>query len=303
MSMLVCYSAEGDENSKLFHSYVKRRNNKNNIRCLMINGVWCEDPTVIKSEIMRHYKELFMKRSTSRPIFCCERIHKISREEAALLEKEFSEVEIGSGSEFDWTGDFRPISLIGCYYKIISKILAERIKKVVGTVVGDVQNAFIKDKYIMDGILIANESIEGKGLIFKVDFEKAYDSINWRFLLDIMKRMGLGVKWCKWIESCLKSATMSVLVNGSPTEEFCLERGVRQGDPLSPSLFILAAEDDTIFFGEWSKENARSLMCILKCFKKCPGFGNYNKSKLYGVGVNDVEIGEMVGMEEEDEDG
>ncbi|GJX34178.1 sodium/calcium exchanger NCL2-like protein [Tanacetum coccineum] len=185
-------------------------------------------------------------------------------------------------------GDFRPIILIGCYYKIISKILAERIKKVVGTVVRDAQNKFIKDRYILDGILIANESIEymkkskEKGLIFK-------------------------------------SATMSILVNGSPTKEFCLERGVRQGDPLSSFLFILAAEclnaivkeavykrifrgvrvgvnrvmvshlqyaDDTIFFGQWSKENARSLMCILKCFEEVSELRvNYNKSKLYGWGL------------------
>ncbi|GKF38783.1 cysteine-rich receptor-like protein kinase, partial [Tanacetum coccineum] len=145
-------------------------------------------------------------------------------------------------------GDFRPISLIGCYYKIIVKLLAERVKRVVGTVVGDVHNAFIKGRYILDGILIANEMVDylkkskEKGLIFKVDFEKAYDSLNWRFLQDIMKRMAFGEKWCNWVEYFLRFASMSIPVSGSPTEEFCLERGVRQGDPLSPLLFILAAE-------------------------------------------------------------
>ncbi|GJT84887.1 ALP1-like protein [Tanacetum coccineum] len=141
-------------------------------------------------------------------------------------------------------GDFRPINLIGCYYKILTKILAERVKKVVG----DVQNAFIKGRFILDGVLIANETVDfikktkRKCLAFKVDFEKAYDSINWRFLDDIMKRMGFGSKWCKWVLNCLESASTSILVNGSPTEEFVLERGVRQGDPLSHFIFILAAE-------------------------------------------------------------
>ncbi|GKG09710.1 cysteine-rich receptor-like protein kinase, partial [Tanacetum coccineum] len=127
-------------------------------------------------------------------------------------------------------------------------MLAERVKRVVGILVGKAQNAFIKGRFILDVVLIANETMKylkrkkKNSLIFKVDFEKAYDSINWRFLVDIMKKMGFGNKWCNWVHSCLRSSSMSILVNGSPSDEFRLERGVRQGDPLSHFLFILAAD-------------------------------------------------------------
>nr|GEV31370.1 putative ribonuclease H protein At1g65750 family [Tanacetum cinerariifolium] len=296
------WDVEGDENSRFFHSYIKRRNNKKNIRGLMVNGMWCEDPILIKAEVARHYKKLFSKDGEVRPIFCNNKVEKLSDEEARLLEKEFSDLEV-------WD------AVRGC------------------KVVGDVQNAFIKGRYILDGVLIANETIDWikrskrKGIIFKVDFEKAYDCLNWRFLLDIMKRMGFGVKWCKWIESSLSSSSMSILVNGSPTEEFNLERGVRQGDMLSLFLFILAVEglnalvneavekgifkgiavgndsvvvshlqyaDDTLFLGDWSKENAKTLVCILKCFEKVSGIWvNMNKSKIYGIGVSAEEINGM----------
>lgn len=153
-------------------------------------------------------------------------------------------------------GDSRPISHIGCYYKIIAKMLSERFKRVVGNVVGEVQNAFIKGRYILDGVLIANETMDflkkkkEKGLIFKVNFEKAYDSINWRFLLGIMRRMGFGNKWIKWVDTCVRSSSISILVNRSPLEEFWLERGVRQGEPLSPFLFILASEGLNVIVSE-----------------------------------------------------
>ena len=115
--------------------------------------------------------------------------------------------------------EYRPISLISCYYKIIAKILAERIKLVIGKLVSEGgQNAFIGGRCILDGILIANKTVDflkknkSKGLIFKVDFEKAYDSINWRYLCNIIKSMGFGEKWCSWIDACLKSSSISVVM-------------------------------------------------------------------------------------------
>lgn len=136
--------------------------------------------------------------------------------------------------------DYRPISLIGCIYKVIAKILSICLEKIISKIVSPNQSAFIKGRQILDGALVTNEIIslakkeKTELLLLNVDFEKAFDCVNWEFLLDIMKQMGFGNKWCRWIKTCISSASVSILLNGSPTKEFKLSRGLRQGDPLSP---------------------------------------------------------------------
>ena len=123
-------------------------------------------------------------------------------------------------------GDFRPISLLGGLYKLLAKVLANRLKRVVGKVVSTSQNAFVRGRQILDTSLIANEVIDSwqkrkeKGLICKLNIEKAYDNINWKFLLKALQKMGFGSKWLGWMWSCLSSAKFSVLFNGVPAGFF-----------------------------------------------------------------------------------
>ncbi|XP_027348043.1 uncharacterized protein LOC113859477 [Abrus precatorius] len=172
----------------------------------------------------------------------------------------------------------------------------------------------------MDRVVTANEIIDDarkrrrRCAIFKVDFRKAYDSVCWEYLLGNMARMSFCQKWCIWVEMCLKSALVSVLVNGSPTKQFQMEKGIRQEDLMSPFLFLIVAEglsllidkvvqegayvgfsvgdggiyvlmlqfaDDTMFFFEDSEENITTLKCVLRMFELALGLQiNFDK-KIY----------------------
>lgn len=114
--------------------------------------------------------------------------------------------------------------------------------------ISDTQSVFIRGRQILDGVMIATELVDEakklkkKGVMFKVNFEKAYDSVSWEYLEFVMGKMGFAQKWIGWMMACVSSASIFVLVNGSPIEEFGLSRGLREGDPLLPFLFLIVAE-------------------------------------------------------------
>ncbi|XP_019432205.1 PREDICTED: uncharacterized protein LOC109339246 [Lupinus angustifolius] len=182
-------------------------------------------------------------------------------------------------------GDFIPISLVVCIYKTISKILAGRLKRVIHSIISECQTTFLKDGNIMDGVVIANEVVDQASKKEK--------------------------------KSCLQSSSVSVLVNGSPTSEFPMAHGLRQGDHIAHFLFLIVAEgiggimrlavsrnlfsgylvgtegvvvshlqyaDDTLLIGENTSDNILVLKCILKCFELISGLKtNFHKNKFIGV--------------------
>ncbi|XP_075111257.1 uncharacterized protein LOC142181712 [Nicotiana tabacum] len=225
--------------------------------------------------------------------------------------------------------DFRPISLIESFYKLLSKVLTERLKRVVGKLVDAQQMAFIKGRQIMDAVLIANEAVDSRikkkksGILCKLDIEKAYDHVNWSFLLKMVEQMGFGQKWINWMKFCISTVRFSILTNGSLEGFFPTHRGLRQGDSLSPFLFIIAMEglnnmikapkvngwvkgfevdrngsnsleithlqytDDTLVFCDAEEEQLRFLRIILVLFEGISGL-HINRRKTHIFPINEV---------------
>ena len=144
--------------------------------------------------------------------------------------------------------DYRPISMLGGLYKILAKVLANRLRRVIDKVVSPSQNAFVEGRQILDAALIVNEAVDSMlrrndgGVICKLDIEKAYDHLNWEFMLEVMRRKGFGQRWLNWISWCMSTTSFSILINGTSMGFFRSTRGLRQGDPLSPYHFVLGID-------------------------------------------------------------
>ena len=226
--------------------------------------------------------------------------------------------------------DFRLIACCNVLYKVVSKILANRLKRVLPEIIAENQSAFIKGRLLMENVLLASElvkdyhkdSITLRG-VMKIDISKAFDSVQWSFVLTRLEALGFSEKFISLIRLCISTASFSVQVNGDLAGHFQSSRGLRQGCSLFPYLFVLcmnvlskkidrAAQenvfkyhprckplalthlcftDDLMVFVEGSKESVQGALTVFESFEKWSGLKiSIEKSTLY-----------LAGVEEEDE--
>lgn len=219
---------------------------------------------------------------------------------------------------------YRPISLCNVVYKIISKILANRMKVALKLCISQAQAAFVPGRQILDNVILAHEFVHhlnnmrsGKEgfMALKLDMSKAYDKVEWMFLAEVMNKMGFCPLWIKWVCNCINSVSYSFNVNGEKVGFIRPSRGIRQGDPLSPYLFLICAEglssllkqaqddgritamrisrngpgithlffaDDSLLFSKAKPEEAKEIRRILKVYKKASGQEiNMEKSTIF----------------------
>ena len=215
--------------------------------------------------------------------------------------------------------NWRPISLLGVDYKIASAVIANRIKKVLPSIISHTQKGFLKNRSIAENTRLIYDIIDKlnsnnqEGLLLLIDFEKAFDSVEWTFLDEALKFFNFGEFIRHWVKTFYNNINSSILYNGHCSNSFSVTRGVRQGDPLSPYLFIICAElladaikqnsqikgitvnneefvlgqyaDDTFFLLDGAQSSLSQCLNTLELFGECSGLKmNTEKTKAVWLG-------------------
>nr|GEZ76253.1 RNA-directed DNA polymerase, eukaryota [Tanacetum cinerariifolium] len=326
----VKWALKGDENSKFFHGLLKKKRRQLAIKGVFKNGDWVEDPNRVKGEFYSHFCNCFNQVGGSLISLDGDMPNVLSPDLREFIERPLSNYEIkravwDCGEDRALGPDGYTFKFFTTFWDVIHADVYRFVREFFHT---GVFPKGCNSSFIALILKISNARKRKKDLmVFKVDFEKAFDSLRLDYLDMIMSKLGFGSKWRNWILGCFRNAKSFVLVNGSPTQEFDLNVGLGQGDPLSPFLFILAMEglhvlsckaeslglfkgvsfgvdnmkishlmfaDDVIFLGDWSRESAINLLCMLRCFYLISGLKiNVNKCSIFGVGKTDGEVSNL----------
>jgi hypothetical protein len=160
--------------------------------------------------------------------------------------------------------DYRPISLVHSFAKLVTKILANRLAPLLNSMISTNQSVFIRGRSIHDNFILVQQTVKVlhrqkvASLFLKLDISKAFDSVSWAFLLEVLRHLGFGLSWCNLIAYLLSTSSTHILVNGEPGELIQHQCGLRQGDPLSPMLLIIIMDVLNSLFVKASDEGVNT---------------------------------------------
>ncbi|KAE8716021.1 RING finger protein [Hibiscus syriacus] len=312
----------GDRNTRFFHLSALKRSRVNCIHTLNINGELVSDKDKIRGGVFNFFNSAYNSNSALEVKDLNFDFAQLTASQSGFLEAEFSELEVwqvissSDSSKAPGPDDFS-MGFFKKYWNFLKEQImvffsdfymgkkwAHGVNHAFITLIPKKGNpekiedyrpislfAFIPGRQQWDCAFIANEGIDSwrkqglKGVVFKVDFSRAYDTVEWQIIQRLMKELGFGKRWCSWIAQCISTTSISVLVNGSPTEEFSIAKGLRQGCSLSPLLFNMFA-DDLIIFCRASVTQIKNVRRVLRIFSVLTGLHlNLSKSKLFGINV------------------
>ncbi|OMP05267.1 reverse transcriptase [Corchorus capsularis] len=273
------WNVDGDKNTSFFHATTVIRRRRNKINSLKdISGNLVVDPSEIKRMISNHFLKLYttsLSFSTLESNLFLPPGHKIDNSLASdltacptknLIFKEISEVFLTKSIPEGWNDSlislipktsnpelitqFRPIGLCNTPYKIVSKIIVNRIRPLLSEIIGPNQASFLPGRKSADNVILLQEIVHsfnkksGKNgdMIIKLDLEKAYDRLEWNFIRNALMFFNFPPDLIQLIMNCISSVNLFMIVNGEKTDSFQPSRGIRQGDPLSPYIFIICIE-------------------------------------------------------------